>query len=541
MMTTTFIWLFPLATLSASLAVGLAHLMGRRRAVAARSIFHERQDPGLVFLFDGRTLVDATDSARALLGPGRAGQGEWARLMAHLAPQFPDLEAEIAHLPERGRIRLTGQGNDPLTLLAEWRGGLRRITLSEPHSEGQTMMLDAMALRAQETELDALRRTADAAPMPICREAADGRVLWANAAYVDLAMRLHGPEAALTWPMPILFGSVPPDGRLRLRLEVPVQANEDHGSPPGSPDTTAAETIWFDCCSVRGDGGRIVYALPANAAVRAEESLHNFLLALTRTFAHLPLGLAIFDQQRRLQMFNPALTDLTRLPVGFLSARPTLFAVIDAMRERGILPEPRDYKQWRRKIASLEGETLEDFQETWVLAEGTSYRFTARPQSEGTLALLIEDITDDMLRTRSHNAHVELGQAVIDSLDEAIAVFDTSGALVMSNARLDQLWGDAAQDDLLSGPEAPALLARWQEMCAPHDIWRRLGDFIATPGDRGGCEAEVRLRDGRALRVRAVAVSGQASLIGFAPMPAVGRSRPVAVGAFATGADASCA
>jgi hypothetical protein len=78
-------------------------------------------------------------------------------------------------------------------------------------------------------------------------------------------------------------------------------------------------------------------------------------------------------------------------------------------------------------------------------------------------------------------------------------------------------------------------------MCAPHDIWRRLGDFIATPGDRGGCEAEVRLRDGRALRVRAVAVSGQASLIGFAPMPAVGRSRPVAVGAFAAGADASCA
>ena len=69
----------------------------------------------------------------------------------------------------------------------------------------------------------------------------------------------------------------------------------------------------------------MMFALPADAAVRAERSLREFVQTLTKTFADLPIGLAIFDQSRKLQLFNPSLIDLTRLPTGFLTARPTLF------------------------------------------------------------------------------------------------------------------------------------------------------------------------------------------------------------------------
>lgn len=515
MAATTLLWLFPLATLAAGAVLGGLRLLERRNGMAQGSIFGAA-DPGAVFLFDGQTLIDASDRARALLGLRQGGAGAWPRLMAHLAPHFPDVETSIGALPDVGRLRMTGQGVDPLTLVAEWRGGLRRITLAEPHTESHLMMLDALAQRAQEDELAALRRTAEAAPTPICREAEDGRVLWANAAYIELATQHLGDDAALAWPIPVLFNDIPHDGRMRLKLEITAQ---------GAPEGATRAPAWFDCRSVPVEGGRIVYALPADAVVRAEANLHNFLLTLTRTFAHLPIGLAIFDQNRRLQMFNPALTDLTRLPVTFLSARPSLFAVIDAMRQGGVLPEPRDYRQWRQKIADLESDRAEDLQETWMLADGTSYRFTARPQAEGTLALLIEDITDDMLRSRLHHAHVELGQSVIDAVDEAIAVFDTAGTLVISNDALRNLWGDAGVDDL-HGPDLPAILAHWQSHAAPDPVWQRLSDFVATAGARTGWRTDLRLCDGRALHCRVEAISGQATLVGFTLTDAVPR-RPL--------------
>lgn len=539
----TFLWLLPLSATAAVLALGAARALDRRRPPMTPVSLFGDAPAGVVFLFDGQRLVDATDRARALLGNGWAGAGAWARLVAHLSADFPDLEEAIATLPERGRLRLNGRGGDSLSLLAEWRGGLRRITLAEPHTETETILPDAMSLRAQEQELEALRRTADAAPLAICRQAADGRILWANSAYMDLVVRQHGAEAALSWPVPVLFADVPRDGRMRVKLDLAAPAADDADLPGSNARNVASapslatmqpqgfaeppsgfahapaeaptpETLWFDCRSVPVEEGRILFATPADATVRAEASLHNFLLTLARTFAHLPIGLAIFDQQRRLQMFNPALTDLTRLPVTFLSARPSLFAVMDAMREGGMLPEPRDYKAWRRQIAGLESGQAADLQETWMLPDGTSYRFTARPQAEGALALLIEDITDEMARARRHHAHLELGQSVIDTLDEAIVVFDTSGAVVMANDALHALWSTTAEASLLA-PGLETMVADWQAQSAQTTFWQDLVNFAATPGQRTPWRSEVRLTDGRKIACRIEPVSGQATLVAF--------------------------
>jgi PAS domain-containing protein len=48
--------------------------------------------------------------------------------------------------------------------------------------------------------------------------------------------------------------------------------------------------------------------------VRAQQAQKNFVQTLTKTFATLSIGLAIFDRNRQLMLFNPALIDLTALP-----------------------------------------------------------------------------------------------------------------------------------------------------------------------------------------------------------------------------------
>jgi len=151
------------AALAALTILGVAQ---RRSGLAARSVFDDR-DGGTVFLFDGTSLVDATEAARALLGSVAVRGSAWARLQSYLAPHFPGFEAALADLPKAGRIRLDGTGSDPVTLLAEWRGGLMRLTLCDPHSEARVLALDALSQRAQDEELASLRAIADSAPLPI--------------------------------------------------------------------------------------------------------------------------------------------------------------------------------------------------------------------------------------------------------------------------------------------------------------------------------------------------------------------------------------
>ena len=56
---------------------------------------------------------------------------------------------------------------------------------------------------------------------------------------------------------------------------------------------------------------QIFIALPIGPTIRAEQQLRDFMQTLTNTFSHLTTGLAVFDRDKRLALFNPALTDLT--------------------------------------------------------------------------------------------------------------------------------------------------------------------------------------------------------------------------------------
>ena len=484
-----------LAALSALFA--LAYFQSRSGRSPA-SVFSDARR-GAIFLFDDDALIDASDDARALLAASRVAGGPWARFMAYAVPRFPDLVDRLALLPELGRVSITAQGADQVTLIAEWRSGLRKITLLDADADGQQPPMDPLAQRAQEEELAALRQITDALPFPVWREGADGAVSWANHAYVATVTRQNGAEGFLTWPLPRLF-DVPAADSERRQLLIGKDGDRDR---------------WYDCLAVADDGTRILSALPADAVVQAEEALRAFVQTLTKTFAHLPIGLAIFDRHSKLQLFNPALTDLTSLPVDFLSARPGFFAFLDAMRDRQMIPEPKDYKGWRAQMATLEKSAAAgQYEETWSLPSGLTYRVMGRPHPEGALALLFQDISDEITRARRFRADQELGQSVIDAMDEAVAVFSPAGLMVMSNAAYADLWSHDP-GTTLGDPGITQVSAYWRSLSAPAPVWALVESLVATSGPRDPWQSEVRMADGRALRCRFVPLAGGATLIGF--------------------------
>lgn len=498
------------SSLSASVMAlaGLSTLQNRRRARRGNPLREE--DPGTVFLFDGEELVDASDAGRMLLACDRLeGRTAWHRLLSFVAPRFPDFLLRLDKLSELGRFALSTEGPPPLTLRAEWRGGLIRITLRDAGETGDGA-LDQISQRALEEELGGLRATLDGAPFLTWREGPDGSVTWANRPYLLMAARCDPADAEIGWPLPQLFARS--DGSTQRASLTP----QDGQTP-----------LWFDRHSLPLNGEALHFALPADAAAEAEASLRSFIQTLSKTFAQLTVGLAIFDRRRELVLFNPALVELTALSPEFLSSRPRLPCFLDKMREGRMIPEPKDYKSWRGRVAALEKAAGSgQYEEIWSLPSGQTYRVTGRPQPDGGTAFLFEDISAETTLTRRFRAEIELSQAVIDAMEEAIAVFSPAGLLILSNDAYRALWQTDA-DNALGETGIVEATGLWQSRCAPNPLWNDARDFVGTVGPRSRRNGEARLRDGRLLRCRFVPLTGGATLIGFSLQQAArGRARP---------------
>lgn len=516
------------SVLAAVVALALMGAFHRRPVRHDGDLFGAAEEE-TVFLFDDQDLVDATDSARALLAGPRIEGRAWTRLLAYLAPNFPTAARDLADLATRGQIFLASTGEHPLQLRAEARHGLTRIAIVDPEAEGARITLDRLSHRAMEEELLALRNTMDLTPVPIWREEADGgrQISWANPAYLHLVRACNPESEGLNWPLPRLF-EAEGDGPESAADRPPMRCRVDL---PGK------EPTWFDLMSVQSPGGLLHFALPAQAAVKAETALRNFVQTLAKTFAHLPTGLAIFNRDRQLVLFNPALTDLTALGADFLSARPTLTAFFDRLREGRMIPEPKDYKEWRRRISNLEKAAASgQYQETWTLPTGQTYRVTGRPHPDGAVAFLIDDVSAEIALTRRFRSDLETGQAVIDTLDAAIAVFSSAGVLVMSNAAYARLWG-VDPGATLGEVGIHDAMAHWQARGGKAAAWAGARECVVKQGiARAAWSAEIRLEDGTEVTCRFQPIAGGATLARFSIGPdAVG---PDAVGPDAIGPDA---
>lgn len=381
-----------------------------------------------------------------------------------------------------------------------------------PLRTAETVTLGADDYADLQDQLTTLRAATEDAPLLIWCENTAGHVEWGNTAYCDMlrmAGRDIGDEGA---PLPHLFapaaaGTQPEAGTTR-RMSV---------DQPGE-----ARKWWFECQAIAQPSGRdLHFALHANPVVRAEEALRNFVQTLTMTFAHLPTGLAIFDRKRQLALFNPALSDLTRLEPEWLSARPTLYGFLDRLRDKRMMPEPKDYKNWRQRMSELERAAADGtYEETWPLPGGQTYRVIGRPHPEGAVAFLIEDITAEISLKRRFRAELELSQSVVDNLEDAVAVFSSAGRLVVSNAAYARLWG--SDPGAMLGEMGIVEATRgWQHTTEPTPVWGDLREFVTRGHDRAEWAAEITMADGRRIACRFAPVAGGATLCVFAETAAV--------------------
>jgi len=465
-------------------------------------------------------LLTPIDGSDAFLSSDTDRSDAYDALSCALRGLVPDLPRHFAALADKGETFVVTArfGQDMLGVTGRREGDRLIITIGPTETGDGRLIVDAAAFQSLRDEVEELRTAVDAARLPVWRQDGAGRILWANAPYHALCDRLRAPETGGNrWPLARHFDAalapLPDPGTVRrLRLDLPAheaQAGLARGADGG---------LWFEVAAERrADGGLLASAMPVDRLVAAEASLRDFVQTLSKTFAQMPIGLAVFDKRRELMLFNPALVSLSMLQPQFLSQRPSLKAFLDALRDRQRMPEPKNYRGWRDQIARLEQDAeAGTYQELWTLPDGDSFRVIGRPHPDGAVAFMFEDITSEMSLTRKFRGDLDLYRSALDDLPFALAVFSGEGRLVLANSAHASLWGGVPAADAgdLSLTEA---IRGWQAACAPSGAWEDIRGFADRSLERRPWCDEVRTLAGLRLSMRVAPLSGGAMSVTFQP------------------------
>ncbi len=451
----------------------------------------------LSFLFEDGHLIDASNDAEKLL-PSSGEKSDWKGIIQMFQSRFLLSDADVP-IPDRDGIEYFGarEPSDSGVLGIRKHGDRVRLDLSGPVKSDT---VESHKVHLMKEELKLLNAANSVSPFPVWQTENTGHVGWHNPAYKELYQKILGHAPKSDHPL--------------FRLPDPLlEVGKPRRIPVSAP--SSRHTQWFDVQRMNTPIGDFYSAVDANAIVRAEAAQRNFVQTLAKTFAHLPIGLAIFDENRQLVLFNPAVIDLTGLGADFLSARPSLLSFFDELRNQRLMPEPKNYNSWRQQIADLVAAAADGrYSETWTLDSGRTYRVNGRPHPDGAIAFLIEDITAEVSLTRRFRAELELGQSVLDNLDSAVAVFSSTGVLTVSNAAYRTMWS-VDPDSSFAEVTVIDCMRDWQDSSHPSPVWGELRDFVLEFGERATWHANVTRLSDEHLNVDAVPLVSGATMVRF--------------------------
>lgn len=498
--TTALLGALALAELFTLAALGWVAL-GLRRAVQARERAAALGE-GVALLIEDGVVIDATEEAEALLAPGGTGlRGRPARqvLEGFLDSCRGEALAALDRLVASGEaieLLVGDRKGRPYALAGAPRGGQLRLTLRETaileaglsRAPGEVVAHEA-ALTRREDGVRALEGLLAAAPLVAWSRGPDGDVSWSAGRIVTPRGSVEAAQAAALAAARWRAGGPAGDGGPeRFRLEL---------APEGG------ETVALEAIEVPAEGGgRHGLAVDASGALEAERALARFVRTMTETFAHLNAGLAIFDHDQRLAVFNPALVGMWRADPAWLARRPSLREILDRLRANRRVPETADFRAWRGRLTGLfENTEAADYEELWHLADGSDIRVLARPHPHGSLAFVFEDVTERLRLEQQYRHSIDLRRATLDRLDEGLAVFGPDGLLQFVNAAFHDIWG-TDEESVRSLMHVRDVMPLISGLTVETEVWRRLTAFITSADSRQPWSARLTLGTGHILSAR---------------------------------------
>jgi len=428
-----------------------------------------------------RALDVAPPSAEAVIRAlGRLGPDPSLALSA-LAERGSPCAFDIAG--PRGRLRVTGRASGALAWLS--------LSPDIPRDEG----------------LDAARAALELYPHPAWIVDGAGEILTANRAWLAA---VEASDLAAARARGLVFDSAADE------LARTVIATGEAGERVrwvSLPQGRRAMRIW---AVPAPGGGAAVWTTDITDARSASRAARLQTETLDLILSQVADAVAVFDVDRRLVRHNPAFAALWDLEPAWLADRPLHGEWLDRLRHGRRLTPSEDFATFKARELERHGRA-EASETIWRLPEGRTLRVASAPHPEGGVILVFSDITDELRIKTQFNHLLQVQQATLDKLTDAVAVFGSDARLKLHNEAFQTLWRLPATA-LARAPHFDDLV----EFCVArlHDMqfWRDLKGRIADPDPhiRAPAAGDAVTGDGRRLAWQSRPLPDGATLVGFA-------------------------
>jgi signal transduction histidine kinase len=265
------------------------------------------------------------------------------------------------------------------------------------------------------------------------------------------------------------------------------------------------------------DGGGVgVWTEDATELEELREILKRNVEAHDETLNHIAEAVAVFSQAKRMIFHNTAFADLWGLEPAWLADQPSHSEMLDKLRQRRRLPETVDYAKWKAAELDRYEQLASSPDDLWSLPDGRTLKVVRQPHPMGGLLLLFSDITGELKLKAQYNALIQVQQATLDKLSDAVAVFGSDGRLRLHNDAFAGFWHITPQQLEMAGDFEGVV-----ELCVPklHDMgfWRELKGRVADPDPsaRSPMTGEVKTSDSRIVAYQSRPLPDGATLIAF--------------------------
>ena len=348
----------------------------------------------------------------------------------------------------------------------------------------------------------------DALPQPAWVGSAKGALVWANRAWLS-AVDAASVEDAVARNLVFDRGAA-------ALIEEAASAGERRDAVRWAP--IGGQRRAFRITAQPLEGGDVVaWALDVTEAEDTRETLRRHVEAHDETLNHLGDAVAIFSASRKLMFHNIAFAQLWGLEPAWLADAPSHAEVLDRLRQRRRLPETADYSRWKSGELSWYEALGPAPDDLWTLPDGRTLRVVRQPHPLGGLLLLFSDITGELRLKAQYNALIQVQQATLDKLNDAVAVFGSDGRLRLHNEAFERFW-NAPGAALEQAFDFDGVV----ELCTPrlHDqqFWRELKGRVTDPDPRARIpiSGETKTADDRIIAFQSRPLPDGATLIAFA-------------------------
>ncbi len=459
----------------------------------------EAFDSALLAVEDGRALLASGEESLAVcsVALGLAETDAQAVLNA-LMRADPDHARSLRALFERGEA-----------CAFEVKGPAGVVTV-EGRAAGALAWLRILAVLGEDQGLPTAPRFAaflNARPTPAWISAADGSPVWVNTAWLKAVDAANLDEAAGR-------GATFDRGADLLASEAANLGQRREGVRWLS---LGGRRRAFHIIAQPLDGGGVgVWTDDITDLEEAREETKRNIEAHDETLNRIDDAVVVFDKAKRLTFHNTAFAELWGLEPAWMIDRPTHGEILDRLRQRGKLPQTADYGKWKAgelmRYEQLEAEP----DEMWSTPGGRTLRVVRQPHPRGGLLLLFADITDDLKMKAQFSALVQVQQATLDKLSDAVAVFGSDGRLRLHNESFERFWNITPLQ-----LEAAGDFEGIVELCIHklHDksFWTELKGRVADPDPsaRMPITGEAQTSDDRVVEYRTRPLPDGATLIAF--------------------------